>query len=105
MTATHKPPLPDCPYCGHAAMRTRKGKVTCGNRGVCPIWRRVTMTEDEWRQRPDVKHDRLKEAFREAYIKFADRCDTLIDGDDMSAEEFVRAWKEEVEPRIYAALV
>jgi rRNA maturation protein Nop10 len=43
-------------------------------------------------------------AFRAAYIAFADRCDVMLEGEDMSAAAFYDAWKQEVEPRIRAAV-
>ena len=46
----------------------------------------------------------MKDALRDAYKAFADRCDEFIEGEDMSAYAFLMAWKDEVEPRILAVL-
>lgn len=48
--------------------------------------------------------ERLAGALRAAYMAFADKCDAFIEGEDMSAEAFLMAWKEEVEPRIREAV-
>lgn len=45
----------------------------------------------------------LDAPLKEAYKAFADRCDALIEGEDMSAQDFFDAWMQEVEPRVRAA--